>query len=58
MILPMDGDVVLNMVNHFDKKTITLPSNYAGPRKQTIHCDHALCVAQSRNILVLYLHKQ
>lgn len=41
----MNGDVILNMVNHFDKKTITLPSYNTRPRKLTIHCNHALCVA-------------
>ena len=41
----MNGDVVLNMVSHFDKKTVTLPSHNVWPRKLAIHCDHALCVA-------------
>lgn len=54
--LPMDGDVVLYMVNHFDNKTITLPCYDPRPRKLTIDSDHALCVTKSSYILVIDLH--
>ena len=50
-LLPMDGDVVLDMVNHIDKKVITLPSYNARPRKLPIYSNNALCVAQSCDIL-------
>ena len=53
----MDGDIVLNMVSHFDKKTVSLPSYNARSWKLAIHCHNALCVAQSCHILVPYLHK-
>ena len=47
----MDGDVFLDMVNHLDKKAITLPSYNARPRKLPIYSNNALCVAQSCDIL-------
>lgn len=49
--MPMDGDIILDMVNHFNEKTVTLPCYNAWPRKLPIYCQNALCMAQSRHIL-------
>ena len=55
--LPVNGDIVRNMVSHFDKKTVSLSGYNARSWKLPIHCHHALCVAQSCHILVPYLCK-
>ena len=47
----MDGDIVVDMVDHLDKKAVTLPSYNARPRKLPVYCHNALSVAQSRHIL-------
>ena len=52
----MDGDIILDMVNHFNEKTVTLPCYNAWPRKLPIYCQNALCMAQSRHILQFDLH--
>jgi hypothetical protein len=56
-MLPVDGDIVVDMVDHLDKKAVTLPSNNARPRKLTIYCHNALAVAQSCYILQCDLQK-
>ena len=53
----MNGDIILDMVNYFNKKTVTLPSYNSRPRKPPIHCYNALCVAQSCHVLQLDLQK-
>lgn len=53
----MDRDVVWDMINHFDNKTIILSGNNAGPWKLSIYCDYAFGVAQSCHILHLNLQK-
>lgn len=51
----MDRYVVRNMVNHFDKETIALPSNDTRARELAIDGHHALGVAQTGHILQLNL---
>jgi len=41
----MYGDIVLDMINHFYEKIVTLPSNYSRPWKLSIYCHHALAMA-------------
>ena len=55
-MLPMDGDIVVDMVDHLDKKVVTLPSYNARPRKLPVYCHNALVVAQSCYILQYNLH--
>ena len=47
----MDGDVVWDMVHHFNKKAITLPSYNARSRKLPIYRHNALRVAKPCHIL-------
>jgi hypothetical protein len=51
----MDGDVVLDMVNHFNEEAITLPSNNSRPWKLAVYSYNALGVAQPCHILQLDL---
>jgi hypothetical protein len=45
-MLPMDGDIVVDMVDHLDKKVVTLPSYNVRPRKLPVYCHNALVVAR------------
>jgi hypothetical protein len=56
-MLPVDGDIVVDMVDHLDKKAVTLPSYNARPRKLSVYCHYALVVAQSCYILQYNLQK-
>ena len=47
----MNRDIVLDMVNHFNKKSVTLSSNNARPWELPIDCHHALGVAKACHIL-------
>lgn len=38
--LPMDADIVFDMIDNFDKYSVVFPSNYGGTRKLTIDCDN------------------
>ena len=49
--VPVNRDIVLDMVNHFNKKTITLPSNDARPGKLAVDCYHAPGLAKACHIL-------
>lgn len=53
----MDGDVVVNMINHFYKEIIALPRYNPRSRKLSIYCYDALCMAQPCQILQLDLRK-
>lgn len=47
----MNRNVVGDMVNHFDKQSVTFPSNNTRSRKLAIHCHNALSMAQTCHIL-------
>lgn len=49
----MNRDIVRNMVNHLNEELITISCNNARAGKASIDANYALCVAQSRYI-VLY----
>lgn len=53
----MNRDVVLDMINHFNKDTVTFSSYNARSRKLPIYCHNALCMAKSGHILQLDLEK-
>ena len=54
--IPMDGDVVWNIIDHLNQKPISLSSNDARARELTIDCHDALGVAQPGDIFQCYLH--
>jgi hypothetical protein len=47
----VDRDIRFNMVDHFNKKIVTLPRHNARPRVLSIYSNHALRVAQACYIL-------
>jgi hypothetical protein len=49
--IPMQGDIVLDMVNHFDQDPVVFPCYDLRP----INGHNALCLADPRNVLQLYL---
>lgn len=53
----MDGDVVVNMINHFYNEIIALPCYNPRSRKLSIYCYDALCMAQPCHILQFDLWK-
>ena len=53
----MDGDIVLDMVNHLNHHSISFPSNDVRSWKLPIHTHNALRVAQSCHILQLDLER-
>lgn len=56
--VPMDGNIVLDVVDHFDQKAITFSGYDARSWKLTIYCYNALCVTKSCHILQFDLQKQ
>ena len=55
MCIPVDRDIVWNMINDFNEQTIALSSYNPRTRKFPIHCHNALGVAQPCHILQLNL---
>lgn len=47
----MDRDIRFNMVDHVNKKIVTLPRHNPRPRELSIYSNYALRVAQARYIL-------
>ena len=47
--IPVDTDVILNMVNNFNQKIVSFPNCDQRPRKLPIYSNDALRVAQSRH---------
>lgn len=56
-IVPMDADVVWNMIDNLNNQSVSFSNNNSRPGKLPIDCHHALCVAQSRDICQPYLEK-
>lgn len=50
-MLPVNRDIVLDMVSHLNKKSVALPSNNARPWELPIDCYHVLGVAKPCHIL-------
>lgn len=46
----MKGDIVLDMVSHFNQYGVTFPSNDPRPWKLPVDCYYALCLTQSCHI--------
>lgn len=55
--IPMQANIVLNIVNHRNNNSITFSSYNFRPRKLAVDCHYALLVAQSREFVHLYLQK-
>ena len=51
----MQGDIVLDMVNHFDQDPVAFPCYDSRPRELPINAHNALCLAEPSNVLQLYL---
>lgn len=51
----MDAEIVLNMVDHLDKYSVTFSSGYSWSWKKPIYCDYRLTWAKLRCILHHYL---
>lgn len=47
----MNGDVVGDMINHFNKEIVALPCYNPRSRKLPVNCYNALCMAQPCDIL-------
>lgn len=41
----MEGDIVLDMVNHFDQEAVAFPCDDPRPREQPVNSDSAFCLA-------------
>lgn len=44
-IIPMDGDIVLDMVNHFNHEPVTFPCDDPRSGDLPVNCHNALCLA-------------
>lgn len=44
-IIPMDGDIVLDMVNHFNHEPVTFPCDDPRSGELPVNCHNALCLA-------------
>lgn len=53
----MEGDIVLNMIDHLDHQPVAFPCYDSRPRKLPIHGHNALCLTKSRHTLRLDLLK-
>lgn len=53
----MDGNIVLNMINNFDKKPVTLPCYNTRPWKLPVYWYKGLGVAQASDISQFDLQK-
>lgn len=53
--IPMQADIVLHMVHHFDDQPVSLSRDNSWPWKLSIYCDYFLGMAQSSHILQFYL---
>lgn len=53
----MDGDVVWNMIDHFNYQSVAFSSNNSRPGELPIDCYHTLCVAQSGHVFQPYLKR-
>lgn len=47
----MEGDIVLDMVNHFDQEAVAFPCDDPRPRELPVNSDSAFCLAESGHIL-------
>ena len=47
----MEGDIVLDMVNHFNQEPVTFPCNDTRPWELPVNGHNALCLAESCHIL-------
>lgn len=56
--LPVNGDIVLDMVDDLNDYTIIFSCNNFRPGELSVHRHDAPGAAQSRNIFPLYLEKQ
>lgn len=56
--LPMNGNVVGNMIDNLDQNRVTLSSSDTGARELSINSHHALGVAQSGHVLQPYLNQK
>lgn len=52
----MDGNVVLDIVEHLDDDAVALPSDYLGAGELTVHRRDGAGGAQPRHILQPHLH--
>lgn len=55
--VPVNGDIMLDMVNYFDEEAITLTSHNARPWELSISCHNALGMAKPGYIVHFNLQK-
>jgi len=53
--IPVYGDIVGNMIDHLNHNSVTFSCSNSRTRELPVHCNHALYVAQPRNITQPYL---
>ncbi|WVZ03879.1 hypothetical protein V8G54_024685 [Vigna mungo] len=53
--MPVYGDIVGNMIDHLNHNSVTFSCSNSRTRELPVHCNHALCVAQPRNISQPYI---
>lgn len=56
-IVPMDTDIIRDVINHLDDDTIAFSGDNPWPWKLAIDSHNALSVAQSGHVLQPYLQK-
>lgn len=47
----MEGDIVLDMINHFNQKPVAFPCYDTRPRELPVNGHNALSLAESCNVL-------
>lgn len=55
LYIPVDGDVICDMVYNFNNNLITLPCNNWRTRELAIDSNHVLCLAQVCHLFQPYL---